>query len=60
MVDSLVFHLQLIHDGDIPRWSCEHDSDEDSSQRLRTVQQRRRHRWDGDLLIAQTLLCQIS
>jgi len=40
-IDPLVLYFQLIHDGDIPGWACQHDTDANTSQRLRTIQQRR-------------------
>lgn len=38
-VDSLVLHLQLLHDGHFPGWSGVHDPDEDTKERLRQIQQ---------------------
>jgi len=38
-VDSLVFNLQFIHDGYLPRWFSEHDPDAYVAQRLRSIQQ---------------------
>ena len=37
--DSLVLHLQLLHDGHLPGGSGEYDSHEDSEEGLRQVQQ---------------------
>lgn len=42
-VDTLVFHIQFIHDGHLSRWPGEHDTHENTSQGLRSVQQRRRY-----------------
>lgn len=40
-VDTLVFHLQFFHDGHLFGWPGEHDTHENTSQGLRSVQQRR-------------------
>ena len=35
--DPLVLHLQFIHDGHLPCWSCQHDHDENTAERLRQI-----------------------
>ena len=39
--DSLVLHLQLLHDGHLPGGLGVHDSDENAAEGLRQIQQRR-------------------
>ena len=34
LTDSLVLHLQLLHDGHFPHWACLHDFDANSTQWL--------------------------
>lgn len=46
-VDSLVFNLQLIHDGDLPRRFGQHDLNAYIAQRLRSIQQGGRWGWYG-------------
>ena len=38
--DSLVQYFQLVYDGDIFGWPCQHDINENTEKRLRQIQQR--------------------
>lgn len=40
LLDSLVLHLQLLHDGHFPGWPGLHDFDENSEEGLCSIQQR--------------------
>ena len=55
-VDSLVFDLQFIHDGDIPRRSSEHDINAYVAQGLRSIQQGRRWRRHGNVYICDVYI----
>lgn len=37
ILDPLVLDLQLVYDGHLPSWYCEHDSDANTSQGLRAI-----------------------
>ena len=38
-LDPLVLDFQLVHDGSVPRWPCQHDSTAHAEKRLRQIRQ---------------------